>query len=605
MDVAVLAEAMRRQASREEVLMRCFPTLSGIWLLAVTGCNGQDEQKKDPPTSDTVAPVLVSVTPVDGAVDVDVATSVVATFSEALDPASVADPALTVSDETGDVAGLVVLDEDTLTFTPDGPLSALTSYAVSLDPMLSDLAGNALGQVGETSFTTAWAASEASVAYLAWGPDNVAIWRADFAGADLVDTVALSEPGWGDIEGLWMSPDGQRVVMLADQDPETQPELELFASSLGGGPTTKVSEPASAGTSFWQVSWSPDSTQIAYIADPEGGGNYIVYLVAADGSGGQTLSTDDVWPYYMSWSPDGTRIAWLRDGDYHLMVAPAAGGTPLDLSGITVATEVGGEPRWSPDSTRMLYGEHRTALYVVDAEGGVATQITPDDPSDVDQFVWKSDTEIIWRGCVACTSETLYRSPAAGGDPVPILTDDAWALSWALSPSGDHVAYYRDAPLGIYVADTNVDAATVSTDWRVSAEGGDTYQGGGDMEDPVWSPDSARVLYRERLTGLDPYQLHVVNRDGSDNIDLSNFDHQNDEVPGWSYGFSPNGNWVLYGAYDLSVLDGLGLIYRSTLDGTDQRVVNDLPDSDAGLFQARDAAGVTPVKFVYYWWSWW
>ena len=65
-----------------------------------------------------------------------------------------------------------------------------------------------------------------------------------------------------------------------------------------------------------------------------------------------------------------------------------------------------------------------------------------------------------------------------------------YAMSWALSPSGEYVAYQRLVPEGVFVAQTTVQTPTPQTDWRVSNEGAAFTQGSGDNEPPVWSSDS-------------------------------------------------------------------------------------------------------------------
>jgi hypothetical protein len=100
---------------------------------------------------DTQPPSVTSVTPVSGATGVPVASLPVATFSEPVNPSSIA---MTVSTGTGSVSGTVSYDATTrtATFTPSAALNMGTAYTVSVSA--SDTSGNAMAAPYQWSFTT-------------------------------------------------------------------------------------------------------------------------------------------------------------------------------------------------------------------------------------------------------------------------------------------------------------------------------------------------------------------------------------------------------------------------------------------------------------------
>ncbi len=110
---------------------------------------------------DVTPPTLSSVVPANAATGVNVATTVVWTFSEDLDPDTVNAPGNVALIEDGatpaDVAGAVLLSNagaaTTITFTPTAPLTAATRH-VSVLANITDKAGNALGYTAK-QFTTA------------------------------------------------------------------------------------------------------------------------------------------------------------------------------------------------------------------------------------------------------------------------------------------------------------------------------------------------------------------------------------------------------------------------------------------------------------------
>jgi hypothetical protein len=112
--------------------------------------------------ADTTPPTVTTTLPVNGATGVALGTPVSATFSEAVDPATVTSSTFEVrTPASALVTGVVTYNASTLTatFTPSSPLAASTAYTVTLkggatDPRIKDLAGNALAANVSWSFTT-------------------------------------------------------------------------------------------------------------------------------------------------------------------------------------------------------------------------------------------------------------------------------------------------------------------------------------------------------------------------------------------------------------------------------------------------------------------
>lgn len=103
-------------------------------------------------TPDTTAPLVASVNPADGAVNVPVTSAVNATFSEAMDPLTINATSFTVQGITGQVglnAGNTIA-----TFTPSSALANNTTYTATITTAAKDLAGNALVTNKVWSFTT-------------------------------------------------------------------------------------------------------------------------------------------------------------------------------------------------------------------------------------------------------------------------------------------------------------------------------------------------------------------------------------------------------------------------------------------------------------------
>jgi hypothetical protein len=106
---------------------------------------------------DTTAPVITSISPADGDVNVPVATDVTATFNEPLNPATLSGGAFTLERTAGgSVAASVTYDPVTYTATctPAAALEPGTSYTATITTTVTDASGNPLGADYVWSFTT-------------------------------------------------------------------------------------------------------------------------------------------------------------------------------------------------------------------------------------------------------------------------------------------------------------------------------------------------------------------------------------------------------------------------------------------------------------------
>lgn len=107
---------------------------------------------------DITPPILIARSPVSGAINVPVTTSISAQFNEALDPSSVTSASVSVTLTTGGfvfpVAGSVLYSNNTITFVPSANLAFRSTYTITIRSSVTDLAGNALTANISWSFTT-------------------------------------------------------------------------------------------------------------------------------------------------------------------------------------------------------------------------------------------------------------------------------------------------------------------------------------------------------------------------------------------------------------------------------------------------------------------
>jgi dipeptidyl aminopeptidase/acylaminoacyl peptidase len=286
--------------------------------------------------------------------------------------------------------------------------------------------------------------------------------------------------------------------------------------------------------------WSPDGTKIAFYGYPrgavQGGANYDVYVMSADGSGVANLTTTpaDVASWFSQlnpkWSPDGTRIAY--DGDDGLYVVN------VDSSGPTRIAS-GQDATWSPDGTRIAFG----------GQGGIFA-VSPDG-----------------NGLVQLKS-------GPGFDEFP-----------AFSPDGSRIAYQHSQgdERAIYIM--NVDGSNPS---RVADFQGDT------MGRPVWSPDGSMLSFDLYLTDQ-TWDIYAVNSDGSGLAVLAGDPNTDELAPVWS----PDGTRIAFHASDVLARDtnntGTFDIYLMNPDGRDQiPLTHDLGTSGGSDVHWQELSGAPP-----------
>ena len=107
-------------------------------------------------TLGVVAPGVIATSPTADAVDVPLDSTVMATFSEAIDESSVTPQTFAVRNGTTDVPGTRTLSADRLrvTFRPDAQLAGNTTHTLTISDAIRDLTGNGPATTLTVTFRT-------------------------------------------------------------------------------------------------------------------------------------------------------------------------------------------------------------------------------------------------------------------------------------------------------------------------------------------------------------------------------------------------------------------------------------------------------------------
>ena len=122
------------------------------------------------------------------------------------------------------------------------------------------------------------------------------------------------------------------------------------------------------------ATWSPDGRLIAYSSDRAG--KFDIWVQQVSGGDPIQITKGPGHKWQPDWSPDGKYIAYRsEDGNGGLFVIPAPGGTGLARKIVSN----GFYPRWSPDSTQILFqttaGAGENQFYIVSIDGSAPREV--------------------------------------------------------------------------------------------------------------------------------------------------------------------------------------------------------------------------------------
>ena len=149
--------------------------------------------------------------------------------------------------------------------------------------------------------------------------------------------------------GLQFSADGSRVVYGADQT--TDDVFEIYSVPSIGGTAVKLNGPLVAGGDIFLanpngVQFSPDGSRVLYLADQDTNDVSEIYTVPSVGGtsvklNGPIVAGGRVLPGDLDFSPDGSRILYHADQDsdevFEIYSVPSAAARVVKLNGPLVA----------------------------------------------------------------------------------------------------------------------------------------------------------------------------------------------------------------------------------------------------------------------------
>jgi Tol biopolymer transport system component len=339
-----------------------------------------------------------------------------------------------------------------------------------------------------------------------WLPVTIALRRAEMPRALLLVLLAALLVVVVAIGGAAL---GQRLTVfdgVAPLPPLSGPAGNGLIAYSSGGDIWTVSPDGSGARAItsgpatdFAPHWSLDGRHLAYWGQEGDAGPIALIVVEPDGANALTVAryASPVVGWFMSWSPDSTRLAYSAVPDgvesdclqldtwFCHWRAPVVG---LEAAAPTLLGDPlldARNPAWSPDGTRIAFGggEHGVAvgLYVMGADGTDVRRLTSEAVARggwgfVNQS-WSPDgASIVTQDGRNLTEIWVVAADGSGESNISNHISDESIARY--SPGGDAISWLR-AGLGpvLSTAEAGVTALPVRSD-----------------QAPVWSPDGRLLL---------------------------------------------------------------------------------------------------------------
>jgi Tol biopolymer transport system component len=362
-----------------------------------------------------------------------------------------------------EAAGRFFWEGQALTFQPNQPLRADTTYRVTLEPGITDQAARttteeAIGWTfrtrGSRLLLRRHASDGAGVLLLA-APD----------GRNMREL--LREPAG--IEDIAVAPDGSQAIVTV---PRSATRSALLLVRLDDGVTRPLLD--SPDMSANAAAWSPTGELIAYeeraIRDGSAG-EPAIWLAQPDGTSLGPVTEPDQRGTAPAWSPDGSRLAFIETTAQTVMIYAFTSAFQ------SFAGSSGEPPTWAADSATLIYADAQGRLLRASLEAGTTSSIAAD--ASFSAPAWSPDGAWVAavRRATSAAGGTLWLLRPDGSEQRQLTEPGRAADSApAWSPDSQQLAFLRTGSDG------------TSTAWVLDLASSEPREIAADIAQVVWVP---------------------------------------------------------------------------------------------------------------------
>ncbi len=193
---------------------------------------------------------------------------------------------------------------------------------------------------------------------------------------------------------LWASAGPTAVVYenggwLYRYDPADR-ESQRLSITVGGDRPATLPKVVEASDFIENADLSPSGKRVLITARGD-----VFSVPAKDGPIRNLTRSPEYREIDATWSPDGKQLAYLSDasGEYEIWTRPVGGG---DARRVTQDGAVWRfPPVWSPDSSKLLLGDTKQDLNVVDIVSGRVTAVDSSNHNDITDYSWAPDSRFV------------------------------------------------------------------------------------------------------------------------------------------------------------------------------------------------------------------
>lgn len=346
-----------------------------------------------------------------------------------------------------------------LDITPPGGLTLLVGATGRLRATPRDAAGDSI-----PGRTVTWRASDATVATVEDGlvtahKAGSVLVTASIDGVEATVPITISAP----------APASDYDLVFAAVS-ELTSDIRLHALGQPGALALPLA-PSVEGTYLLDPAPSPDGWHVAFVVARYGPTGFLdgdIYVADREGRNYRRLTSAPGLEDQPAWSPDGSRIAYRgrrADGRTDVMVVPAGGGAPANLTADQANASGIGGAAWSADGARLAFASdagtfpfHR--IWTMRADGSDKRRITAaSGEANDDEPSWSPDgRSIVFRRIGGTPAVSDIAVVDVSTEAVRVIPAPGVQFSPAWSPDGMWIAFSSNE------AEQNFDIYTVRPD---------------------------------------------------------------------------------------------------------------------------------------------